>query len=69
MGMDAPQSPCILVCAMDARTGLCLGCHRTMDEIAGWSAAGDAEKRAILARVADRALGDADVRCDDRHPS
>ncbi len=46
-------SPCILVCTMDK--GLCLGCHRTLDEIAGWSAASDDEKRAILARVAERA--------------
>jgi predicted Fe-S protein YdhL (DUF1289 family) len=35
--------------------GLCLGCHRTIDEIAGWSAASDEEKRAILMRVAERA--------------
>lgn len=53
--MDAPVSPCTLVCTMDARTGLCLGCHRTLDEIAGWSRADVAEKRAILDRVAQRA--------------
>ncbi len=53
--MAAPESPCILVCTMDAKSGLCLGCHRTLNEIAGWSAASDDEKRAILARVAERA--------------
>ena len=52
---SAQPSPCILVCTMDARGELCLGCHRTLAEIAGWSAASEEEKRAILARVAARA--------------
>ena len=29
-------SPCISVCRMDAVTGWCEGCFRTLDEIAGW---------------------------------
>jgi predicted Fe-S protein YdhL (DUF1289 family) len=55
-------SPCILVCTMDDAGGLCLGCHRTLDEIAGWSTASEAEKRAILARVAARAAASSPVR-------
>ena len=47
-------SPCILVCVMDLGTGWCLGCHRTLDEIAGWRDASEAERRAILARAAAR---------------
>nr|WP_313792168.1 DUF1289 domain-containing protein [Denitromonas ohlonensis] len=39
---------------MDPRTGLCEGCTRTIDEITAWSRIGDDEKRAILARVAER---------------
>ena len=49
-----PESPCILVCVIDQASSLCLGCHRTRDEIAGWSRASDSEKRAILMRVAMR---------------
>ena len=45
------ESPCNGVCAIDAR-GACLGCRRTLDEIAAWPTAGDEAKRAILARVA-----------------
>lgn len=30
------ESPCILVCSMDEKTGFCFGCGRTRDEIAGW---------------------------------
>lgn len=51
---DPPESPCVLVCVMNEATGLCYGCHRTIDEIAGWSAMSDAEKRAVLARVEER---------------
>jgi hypothetical protein len=34
--------------------GLCVGCLRTIDEIAGWAMAGDDDKRLILAAVAQR---------------
>ena len=44
-------SPCISVCKMSAATGLCEGCFRTGDEIAGWGNAGDDVKRAIWARI------------------
>ena len=32
------ETPCIEVCAIDAETGLCRGCGRTIDEIARWAA-------------------------------
>lgn len=47
-------SPCINVCRMDAATGWCEGCRRSLDEIAGWSRASDDDKRRILAAVAER---------------
>ena len=31
-------SPCVSLCRMDADTGWCLGCMRTLHEIAGWGA-------------------------------
>ncbi|WDD92748.1 DUF1289 domain-containing protein [Burkholderia sp. FERM BP-3421] len=30
------KSPCIDVCAFDGKSGLCIGCFRTRDEIRGW---------------------------------
>ncbi len=51
---DNPPSPCTLVCTIDRPSGLCLGCQRTLDEIAGWSRADVNEKHAILARVETR---------------
>lgn len=40
-------SPCISVCRMDRHTGWCEGCMRTIDEIAGWSAMDDGQKRRV----------------------
>lgn len=47
-------SPCINVCKMHPVTGLCLGCFRTLDEIATWSRIDDAARDDILARIAQR---------------
>lgn len=47
-------SPCTGVCSMDRKLGLCAGCLRTLDEIAGWSTAGNEQKRMILVRIAQR---------------
>lgn len=43
----AVPSPCISVCRMDAATGWCEGCLRTIDEIAAWSLLDDVEKLAV----------------------
>ena len=42
-------SPCVDVCRMDAASGYCEGCRRSLDEIASWSAYSPSEKRAVLA--------------------
>ena len=54
--MDAPpvSSPCIKVCAVSGRTGLCIGCGRTLKEIAGWAGMNEAERRAIMAELPAR---------------
>ena len=51
---DDVPSPCISVCVMDAAEGLCIGCFRTLDEIAAWSALDGAAKRAVLAASRER---------------
>lgn len=56
----APQhvpSPCVNVCALDARTGWCRGCFRTLDEIAEWIEMTPEDKLATLERVAARRAG------------
>ncbi|TFW05339.1 DUF1289 domain-containing protein [Oxalobacteraceae bacterium OM1] len=47
-------SPCINVCRMNAATGLCEGCLRTIDEIVRWGGAADEEKRAVWVEIARR---------------
>ncbi len=44
---SAVPSPCIEICRLDAR-GLCVGCRRTLGEIAEWPQAADARRREIL---------------------
>lgn len=50
----AVASPCTDVCRVDARTGWCEGCHRTLDEIASWSTMSDDEKRTVWDALAKR---------------
>ena len=47
-------SPCVNICQMDAATGWCAGCLRTLDEIARWSALGEARRHAVLAALPQR---------------
>jgi predicted Fe-S protein YdhL (DUF1289 family) len=47
-------SPCVSICRMDAQSGYCEGCLRTLDEIRLWSSASDADKRAVWAAIESR---------------
>jgi predicted Fe-S protein YdhL (DUF1289 family) len=44
-------SPCIGVCQLDGRTQTCIGCGRTIAEIAAWADLPENERRAIIARL------------------
>ena len=50
------KSPCVKVCQMDPRQGLCLGCRRTLDEIARWAGMSAAERGRVMAELASRTL-------------
>ncbi len=47
-------SPCISICRIEEASGLCLGCRRTVEEIRDWIILTPDEKRAVLARIAER---------------
>jgi len=51
---DPVVSPCISVCQLDPRTGLCLGCLRSLEEISSWSRISRDEQREVLVAVAER---------------
>ena len=52
-GADASSvaSPCTSVCIIDPVSGLCGGCFRTLEEIAGWIDFSASEKRAVIATL------------------
>jgi len=45
------ETPCIAVCFIDPKTKLCLGCGRTLPEIARWHAMDSAERLAVMATL------------------
>lgn len=51
---DEIESPCVKVCLIHPEARICLGCHRTPEEIAGWSRLDPAERRAIMEVLASR---------------
>lgn len=52
---DEPQSPCVKICLMHPTEGLCIGCLRTLAEIAAWSQMSPQARRAVLAELPARA--------------
>jgi predicted Fe-S protein YdhL (DUF1289 family) len=52
--MATLASPCIRLCVIDDRTGLCAGCGRTLAEIAGWSAMTSPERERVMAELPGR---------------
>lgn len=47
------RSPCVAICVLDDKD-ICVGCHRSGDEIMCWTQFTDDERRTVLARVAER---------------
>ena len=54
MPTQAIKSPCIKVCAVDASTGLCLGCGRSLKEIGGWVKMGPDARDLVIAELPER---------------
>ncbi len=52
--MHTVPSPCNQVCRIDPATEWCLGCKRTLTEIADWPMLSNAGKRAVLRALEER---------------
>lgn len=52
---DEVQSPCVKLCVVHPEERICVGCFRTIDEIATWSRLTPAERATIMADLPDRA--------------
>ena len=48
------ETPCINICEFDEAAGVCLGCGRTLAEIAGWATMTSAERRRIMGELTSR---------------
>ena len=53
----AVKSPCVEVCQINPERGTCLGCNRTLDEIARWTQMSDDERERVLAELPARRAG------------
>jgi predicted Fe-S protein YdhL (DUF1289 family) len=52
---DEVDSPCVKLCVVHPEERICVGCYRSIDEIATWSRLTPAERRAIMADLPSRA--------------
>ncbi len=48
------ESPCNKTCRIDPDTRLCIGCLRSIDEIAAWSRMTPEERRRVMAALPAR---------------
>ena len=51
---DEVDSPCVRICVLHPRAGICVGCLRTGDEIAAWSRMSPEAQRAVRASLPAR---------------
>ena len=49
MSATLPATPCVKVCVVDPLSALCIGCGRTVEEIAAWPAMTEPERAAVMA--------------------
>jgi uncharacterized protein len=52
------DTPCVNICLLDSGLGICVGCGRTIDEIAHWAEMSDCVRRAIMSTLPARMAGD-----------
>lgn len=63
----APASPCVNVCVLDS-SRTCVGCGRTIDEIARWGGMSASERWQVVDRL-ERERRESEPRRDAQDPS
>ena len=48
------RTPCVEVCVVDGESGLCLGCYRTLHEVAAWASFSDDERERLMGELPSR---------------
>ena len=49
------DSPCVILCVIHPRVGICAGCYRTLDEIGAWSQMTAEDRRMVMDALPERA--------------
>jgi uncharacterized protein len=49
MRAQSLSTPCVRICVVDPVSALCIGCGRTLAEIAAWPTMAEAERLAVMA--------------------
>ncbi len=52
---ETVESPCIKLCVVHPEARLCLGCYRSIEEIAAWGSMSPEARRAVMAELPGRA--------------
>ncbi|TMV93200.1 DUF1289 domain-containing protein [Thioclava sp. BHET1] len=52
---DEVESPCVKLCTIHPQERICVGCLRSLDEIAAWSRMSPEARRAVMAELPKRA--------------
>ncbi|PVH29505.1 DUF1289 domain-containing protein [Pararhodobacter oceanensis] len=52
---EETDSPCVNICVMHPKLGICAGCYRTLDEIGMWSAMPADDRASVKAQLPERA--------------
>jgi predicted Fe-S protein YdhL (DUF1289 family) len=47
-------TPCVKVCKLDLSAPFCVGCFRTLDEIARWRDFSDAQRQVVFEKLPER---------------
>jgi uncharacterized protein len=50
------MSPCIGICTLDRKSGFCLGCKRTVEEIGRWMMMDDPERQKVIDQLPARKI-------------
>lgn len=52
--MTEMTSPCVNICSLDQSGKYCLGCGRSLNELAAWQDASEAERVDIMVQLPER---------------
>ena len=52
--MSPVSSPCVGICQLDTASKICLGCGRTLEEIANWQLMDAMQKHQVMKRLPPR---------------